>query len=74
MGDNHIGGIMPDIYIYNRILQEIERSEGSETGIPPGASLFAEDHWKKLCSEAGGEAALIESLGVKDVREQNDKI
>ena len=70
---------MPDIYIYNGILQNIERSEGSETGIPPekktpGASLFAEDHWKKLCAEAGGEAALIESLGVKDVRNLNGQI
>lgn len=65
---------MPDIYIYNGILQEIERSEGDVTGIPPGASLFAADHWKKLCSEAGGEAELIESLGVKDVRGQNGKI
>ncbi len=65
---------MPDIYIYNGILQEIERSEGSETGIPPGASLFAEDHWKKLCAEAGGEAALIESLGVKDVRNLNGQL
>jgi hypothetical protein len=65
---------MPDIYIYNGILQEIERSVGSETGIPPGASLFAGDHWETLCSEAGGEAALIESLGVKDVREPNGKI
>jgi hypothetical protein len=65
---------MPDIYIYNGILQNIERSEGSETGIPPGASIFAEDHWKKLCAEAGGEAALIESLGVKDVRNLNGQI
>ena len=65
---------MPDIYIYNDILQNIERSVGSETGIPPGASLFAEDHWKKLCAEAGGEAALIESLVVKDVRNLNGQI
>lgn len=74
MGDHHLGDKMPAIYIYKGILQKIETSKGSETGIPPGASLFAEDHWKKLCVEAGGETALIESLGVKDVRDQNGQI
>ena len=59
---------MIDIYVYNGVLQAISRSEGDVTGIPPGASIFSEDVWSTMCKEAGGESALIESIGVKDIR------
>lgn len=62
---------MIDIYVYNGILQAISRSEGDVTGIPPGASLFSEDVWETMCKEAGGESALIDSLGAKDIRGDN---
>jgi len=58
-----------DIYIYGGILQEFERMPGDLTGIPPEASLYCADIWHALVKEAGGEAALITALGVKDIRE-----
>ena len=57
---------MRDIYIYSGIAQYLERSEGDVTGIPSGASLIvAEPEWEVMCKEAGGEAALLETLGAK---------
>ena len=59
-----------DIYIYGGLLQSFERQEGNVTAIPPGASLIVSvPEWKTMCSQAGGEKALIASLGVQDVRD-----
>ena len=58
-----------DIYLYNGYLLDIRRSPADITGIPPGSSLIAEAVWAMMCTEAGGEAALIASLGVRDIRE-----
>lgn len=60
---------MDNIYIFSGLLKTLTTREGDLTGIPPGASLFSETAWSTLCSEAGGEAGLIASLGVDDIRE-----
>jgi hypothetical protein len=62
---------MPDIYVYNGVLLALQRSPGDVTGIPPEGSLFSAAVWATMCKEAGSEAALIEALGVRDMREAN---
>jgi len=63
-----------DIYIYAGNLQSLERQEGDVTAIPAGASLIvALPEWATMCSEAGGEAALIVALGVVDRREEGPR-
>ena len=58
-----------DIYIYAGLLQSFDRQEGDVTAIPPGASLIVSmPEWETMCTQAGGEQALIASLGVQDVR------
>ena len=58
-----------DIYIAQGLLMSIERSPGDVTGIPPESSLIDAAVWAMMCAEAGGEAALIASLGVRDERQ-----
>ena len=57
-----------DILLNAGYLTAIERSLTDVTGVPPEASLISEALWQQLCIEAGGEAALIEALGVIDTR------
>jgi hypothetical protein len=59
---------MADIYIFEGVLQEISRSKGDVTGIPPGSSLIVPDIWKGMCDQDGGEASLIASIPAIDVR------
>jgi len=74
---HHDNGLREDnvtalVYIYENILQNIERGPRDITGIPPGASLIVEaPEWETMCAEAGGEPALIAALGVvTDRREE----
>lgn len=57
-----------DIYICEGTLDTIDRGDGDVTGVPPLASLIAEATWVVMCREAGGEAKLVEALGLKDER------
>jgi len=63
---------MPDIYIFEGVLQEISRSNGDVTGIPPGSSLIESAIWKGMCEQASDEASLIASIPATDIRGDND--
>jgi len=69
--DDIVGGEMETcIYIYAGLLQTITRGEGDVTAIPPEASLIVSaPDWTVMCAEAGGEATLIEAMGLTDIRE-----
>ena len=57
------------IYIAQGTLNALERGERDVAGVAEDASLIASDAWAVMCATAGGEKALIESLGLKDNRD-----
>ena len=62
--------MVTDIYIFAGFLQTITRGEGDVTCIPPEGSLIVSaPDWTTMCAEAGGEATLIEAMGLTDIRE-----
>jgi hypothetical protein len=50
----------------------MERDETTLVALPTDASLIDEATWAAICREAGGEEACIATLGVTDMREDND--
>jgi hypothetical protein len=63
MGDNDV-----DVYINQGSLVGLSRQQGDLTAIPPGTTLIDRKVWAVMCSEAGGEAALVAKLALKDER------
>ena len=45
----------------------IDLSAPDVMAIPPTASLVTADDWAVMCKEAGGEEALLQTLGVKEM-------
>jgi hypothetical protein len=63
---------MQDILIRYNDLRIFDRDPRDVVAVPPDATYIAESAWAIMCKEAGGEAKLIEALGVKDCREGDD--
>jgi len=59
-----------DIYVCAGLLMALSRGPSDVTAVPPESSLFSAEVWATMSKEAGGEAALIAALGVRDMRQE----
>ena len=62
---------MRHLLIWGATARWIDLSKPDVMAIPPTASLVAEDDWKRMCKDAGGEAVLLKTLGIKEMADDD---
>ena len=62
---------MRHLLIWGAVARWVDLSKPDVMAIPEAASLIAEDDWRRMCKEAGGEAALLKTLGIKEISDDD---
>ena len=64
---------MRHLLIWGAIARWVDLSESDVMAIPSKASLIAENDWLRMVKEAGGGDALLRTLGIKEISDDNGK-